>query len=454
MNPFYFEQLPRSGKIFVSNLLGEWSLVEGKGDLVDAIDDRQIIFTSASLSPENFQRAAVAKLTKKYLTAFEKPGLVMVVPTLRCDHSCSYCQVSRAPLNSFSHDLQLSPVEVVDWFLSISNSLTKLEFQGGEPLLRQDYLRSIVEVLDDKTHHRHEVVIATALGPDLSEEFLDWCNARGVKFSVSFDGDPVEHARVRRSKIFDSFLRFQLQIERLRNAIDPSHISYVSTLTKGTVEKGARAYIDSCQDLGIDRIFSRPVMPYGFAIETSSALGVEDTVWWMFAEEYLDEVIKRHERGTTFIDDYYTMYLRKLMANDTCGYVDLMSPAGYALSCCILNYDGYVYGSDESRMLYEATKDQSLRISQAGSTTEADRLEDQVAILADSFIEVTPHCDLCAFQPFCGSDPIHHIYTQNDPIGFKLDSHVCKSSKNVFGMLAERIYDGRIPPELMKIWLS
>ena len=453
MNPFFFEQLQNS-QYLVSNVLGEWALIDEFDGLVELLDSRVSLFPSDALSSDNFVKAAVNRLSQKYSAALGRPELVMVVPTLRCDHSCQYCQVSRAPLRSECHDLDVDPWEVSRWIDSVSAPAAKVEFQGGEPLLRQDFIREVVDSLDEMSELRRSIVITTALGPDISDEFLNWCSSRQVALSVSFDGSSELHTRYRRSVIFDSFTRLQDQVSAIRSHYPGVSISFVSTLTRDTLKLGPSAYIDNCLEFGIDRIFSRPVMPYGFAMQTRSKLGFTLEEQAIFFSEYLDEIIMRNRNGEYFCDDIFTLYLQKLISPDRSGYVDLSSPAGYALRACVLNYDGYIYGSDEARMLHEATKDPSLRVAHINDASKAIGLEPHSALLGDTFIEATAHCDICAFQQFCGADPMMHLYSQGDPQGYKPESNLCSMTKNICESLITRISVGQLTHREIMKWIS
>ncbi|MQT72463.1 4Fe-4S cluster-binding domain-containing protein, partial [Pseudomonas sp. FSL R10-0071] len=80
------------------------------------------------------QMAAQYRSRKDFL--FQGPALHLFVVTLRCNHTCQYCQVSRAPLGGSGHDLSEADARaaVERMFESNSRVLT-VEFQGGEPLL-------------------------------------------------------------------------------------------------------------------------------------------------------------------------------------------------------------------------------------------------------------------------------------------------------------------------------
>lgn len=78
------------------------------------------------------------------------PSLHIFVVTLRCHHTCPYCQVSRQTTDMLSFDMSRGTIDaaVERIFESPSNDL-KIEFQGGEPLLAfesaQSWSRSKLE---------------------------------------------------------------------------------------------------------------------------------------------------------------------------------------------------------------------------------------------------------------------------------------------------------------------
>ncbi|HTM77706.1 MAG TPA: radical SAM protein, partial [Devosia sp.] len=71
-------------------------------------------------------------------------GYVILVPTLRCNLSCGYCQVSRAAENARGYDWNEETLAHVLAFLDgLTTDSPKIEFQGGEPLLRIDLLERV-----------------------------------------------------------------------------------------------------------------------------------------------------------------------------------------------------------------------------------------------------------------------------------------------------------------------
>src|SRR5947207_1197658 len=81
---------------------------------------------------------------RSFLAGFTK--LHIFVVTLRCDHSCKYCQVSRVSVDRSKFDMAretaLLALDAV--FRSPSRTL-KIEFQGGEPLLNFELIQFVIE---------------------------------------------------------------------------------------------------------------------------------------------------------------------------------------------------------------------------------------------------------------------------------------------------------------------
>lgn len=94
------------------------------------------------------ERAANAT-RKSFL--LEGPSLHIFVVTLRCDHSCQYCQVSRVAVDAAGFDMsQADAVLAVNRVFESSSQDLTLEFQGGEPALLFDRVRQIVKLATER----------------------------------------------------------------------------------------------------------------------------------------------------------------------------------------------------------------------------------------------------------------------------------------------------------------
>src|SRR5581483_6464460 len=122
-------------------------------------------------------------------------ALHIFVVTLRCEHSCPYCQVSRRSVDRERFDMSEETAKrALKVALSAPAPTIKIEFQGGEPLLNFPLIKQIVrwarrDVLAGKTL---EFVIATNLAL-LDDEVLDFCRDHSVLLSTSLDGPADLH---------------------------------------------------------------------------------------------------------------------------------------------------------------------------------------------------------------------------------------------------------------------
>jgi uncharacterized protein len=131
------------------------------------------------------------------------------------------------------------------------------------------------------------------------------------------------------------------------------------------------------------------------------------------------------------------------------GYVDLISPAGIGTGALLYNYDGSIFASDESRMLAEMG-DTSFRLGSVADSYEtlisSDALLDP---LEASFAGSAPMCSTCAYEPYCGSDPVYHHVTQGDAVGRKPLSGFCNRNMAIFKGLITRMESN---PETRRIF--
>jgi len=120
--------------------------------------------------------------------------------------------------------------------------------------------------------------------------------------------------------------------------------------------------------------------------------------------------------------------------------VDLQSPSGAGISGAVYDYNGDVYPADEARMLAKmgnkkflmgnVVNDSYLDIF-AGKTLQE--------IINKACVETLPGCAWCAFQPYCGADPIRNYSEQGDMIGHRPTNDFCKKHKMIFNFLFELI---------------
>jgi len=380
-------------------------------------------------------------------------GLHIFVVSLRCEHSCPYCQVSRQSDDKLAFDMSAETAEkaLVLVFRSPSPAI-KIEFQGGEPLLNFGLIRHVVEraeAINLTQARRLQFVIATNLAL-IDDAILEFCAAHDILISTSLDGPADLHNANRPRPGNDSYERAIDGISRVRAALGRDRVSALMTTTKRSLGR-TRDIIDEYVAQGFGGIFLRPMSPYGFAVKTKwfKAYGADD--WLDFYFKGLDYILALNRAGYAFAELYAAAILAKMRTPFEPGFVDLRSPAGIGIAAIVYNYDGDVYASDESRMLAEMG-DKTFRLGNVHRDNYEDIILSDALLtpIEESFAASVPMCADCAFEPFCGADPVFHHATQGDFVGRKPLSSFCERNMAIFRRLISLM---RTDEEVRRIFL-
>jgi hypothetical protein len=153
----------------------------------------------------------------------------------------------------------------------------------------------------------------------------------------------------------------------------------------------------------------------------------------------LDHILALNRQGTPIVETYTAIIAAKMFTNDDPGYVDLTSPAGLGLRALVYNYDGGIYASDEGRMLAESG-DMTFRLGHLETHSYADVMLSQALLepVDASFTLSAPMCSTCAYERYCGADPVFHHATQGDFVGNKPSSDFCRRNIGVFQAMLQR----------------
>jgi uncharacterized protein len=436
--PFRFERLENE-TIVMTNYVGEFVFLktEELNDLVSKrlkpTDEIYSMLRSSHILKENGDAASIELLGLKTRTKFSNlpnfTNLHIFVVSLRCDHSCPYCQVSRQSENKAAFDMTF---ETADKALAIvfksPNPAIKIEFQGGEPLLNFELIRYIVtkaKALNETARRELQFVIATTLSL-ITDEALDFCKENKVLLSCSLDGPEDLHNRNRPRPNKDSHERFVDGLKRARDKLGFDSVSALMTTSPGSLSR-VKDIIDEYLRLDFDGIFLRHLSPYGFALKTKSYGAYNVEHWLDFYREGLDYILELNKQGIHFTEYFASLLLTKMLTSNDPGFVDLMNPAGLGIAAVVFNYDGDVYASDESRMLREMG-DTTFKLGNLHSDSYEDIFTSELLLnaLDDSFTASAPMCCDCAFEPWCGADPVFHHAIFGDVLGRKPESEFCK----------------------------
>lgn len=391
---------------------------------------KHFLFDSESTVP--FELLALKYRTKKaHLSGFTK--LHIFVVSLRCEHSCHYCQVSRVSTNRALYDMSSETASrALDLVFRSPAESIKIEFQGGEPLLNFDRIKQIVQEAEQRavaSGRRVEFVVTTNLAL-ITEEILDFLRDHAIVVSTSLDGPEVIHNANRPRPGNNSYQLTIDGLNRSRAVLGFDMVSAIMTATRLSLQH-PREIVDEYVKQGFESIFLRNLSPYGFAVKTQQRIGYSIDEFLEFYKLTLEYILELNRKGTNLVETYAQIILTRILTPFSTGYVDLQSPSGAGIGVAVYNYDGNVYASDESRMLAEMG-DKQFRLGNVHSNTYEQIFGGHSirAIVRSSCVESLPGCSDCAFQSFCGADPIFNYATQGDMIGHQPTSEFHK--KNFF----------------------
>lgn len=451
--PFRFHRLSAERELLV-NEAGEY-LIAPTGTAADLVHHRLVPRTvlyqdlkARHFLTDNDSSPLLSVLATKYRTKKHflqgGPKLHMLVVTLRCDHSCHYCQVSRQTTDRTTYDMTIETADAaLQVMLQSPSKYLTLEFQGGEPLLAFPMIRWIVARAKELAAIRGKVldfVICTTLAP-ATNDILHYCRQEGIKLSVSLDGPAFLHNANRPRPGNDSYERTIAGIAHARAVVGPENVAAIMTTTRRSLDYPVEI-VDEYVRQDFRSIFLRPLSPYGFAIKTARKTGYDMDRFLAFYKAGLAHIIALNRQGVDIQEVYAKIILAKILTPSATGYVDLQSPTGAGLGALVYNYNGKVYASDESRMLAEMN-DETFCLGTVTDTYQQLLTGTQMqAILAAGINESLPGCDTCALQSYCGADPILHHATQNDMVGHRPTSTFCHKNMSIISHLFSMLDEG------------
>jgi len=462
--PFRFISLDCASEILVSEA-GEYLIaptgtarsvvrrqLDTGSDLYRSLRARHFLFDGQSSALLDVL-ATKYRTKRSFLDGFTK--LHIFVTTLRCEHSCTYCQVSRQTPDRARFDMSQETADrALDlMFRSPAPHLT-LEFQGGEPLLNFDLIRYIVPQAKERaarTGKELDIVVATNLAL-VTDEILTYFRDEAVEVSTSLDGPAFIHNASRHRPGGNSYEITVQNIERARAILGRQHVAALMTTTQLSLDH-PREIIDEYVRLGFHSIFLRPMSPYGFAARAHAKTGYEGERFLDFYRTGLAYIIQLNRQGVALSEAYAKILLTKILTPFPTRFVDLQSPAGAGISVVVYNYDGDVYASDEARMLAEMG-DKRFRLGNIHTDDYQTIFGGPLMreLVESSVVESLPGCSDCALQMYCGADPVFHYATQGDLVGHRPTSLFCRRNmaiiRHLFSLLATE------DPELYRIFFA
>lgn len=452
LTPLRFREV--AGRTLVTGEAGDYGFFED-GVIRRFVDgsltaDERRRFRELSLIIDDGDEWRLASLMRRIRDAHAPPrkrlSYLIVVPTLRCDLSCNYCQVSRAGLDAPGFDWTERHLAQFEKFIgAIDADHLKLEFQGGEPTVRPDLLRRIIDVCV-RQFKSTEFVICTNL-TRITPESEALLARDDVSISTSIDG-PEETMTANRTGAAEISRAVFANFDYLSGKYGAHKISALPTITDQTIADPG-GLIDFYAALGFQSIFLRPVNYMGFARKKHGVLSRDFAKWDRFYRAAVEHIIDINTKG--YFEEYYlALIVRSIFGALPHGYVDLRSPARFGSDYCVIDFDGTLYPSDEARML-SRTRTIDLAIGSMASGFDEEKLA-QLNHLAMN--EIHPDCVHCAYLPYCGIDVIDDISRYGRIDIPKHETWFCRRQTSLFDLVFGKVatQDARYVSAFLK-WL-
>ena len=414
-------------------------------DLGDYLYLADTDFKTLAESPENLSPAILAKLEhnrflktdqniqelieglqKKYWFLENGPSLHLMVVSLRCDHACIYCQVSRVNLDApSSYDMDKTTAEkCIDFALQSTADDICIEFQGGEPLVNYEVIFHTIEYVKQLNIDKKITFGIVTNCTYLNDERLQYLLDNNVSICVSLDGNEWLHNTNRRSKnnSYQNTISWLQKIKDENNKRHSQNLTYNKVNAIATITKESlllwKEIIDTYLDLKISFIQLRPLQPYGFVKnkKTFSNYSIDDFL--IFYKQSLDYLVALNREGHTLYEKTAQIYLKKILLKVDPNYLDLRAPGGFGIGSLAYNYDGKIFTCDEGRMVYEMG-DNSFYLGNVYESSYHDVISSDIVktMAIASVLDGIPQCTDCAYNPYCSVSPLYNYIIQDNIFG-------------------------------------
>lgn len=430
---------PLLGGVLVSDCAGRFMLAETS--LADRLHrsafnpgDVELLQAQGLIPRDRLGRLALVYARERRRLISNKLDYLILVPTLRCNLACSYCQVSRAGLDTIGFDWSDETLKaVLARVAALDVKSVKIEFQGGEPTLRPDLIAAVIDAVPAGVEARF--VICTNLQA-VDDRLLSLFDRDDVSISTSLDGPLPIHARQRHGEMSmaKSFLD---NVRMLIARYGPDKISALPTIDP-LAPPDADTLIESYAELGFTSVFLRPVNYQGFARKRYPVSRNNSPDWLAYHRAFVDRLIERNweDRSQVFEESYFSLLLRRIFRPGEDRHVDLRNPNPVGHDYIVMDFDGRVYPTDEARMLTRSgIIDLAIGDVHSGWDTPARAALDSV-----STNDGDPACEACTYQPYCGRDIIDDIARYGRIDVPRLETDFCRRHLSLFDHAFELIH--------------
>jgi uncharacterized protein len=352
---------------------------------------------------------AVEKLKRRNMFIYQGPLLFIMVPTLRCNMKCVYCHAGARGPKEYDYDMSIETAKrAVDIMFEAPGININLEFQGGEPLLHWEAVKFAANYAIERNKMLKKNLVLTIVSnlSMLDDAKLEFLISRKIGVCTSLDGPAIVHNKNRGGGHGKLIKNVKKVTRRYKVEFDRYTPGALTTVTRHSLPYH-KEIVDSFVELGMQGIHLRHYNPIGSAQTAIADISYSPEEFLEFYEKALDYIIGLNKQGTLLIDRTAWLFLLKILGEYDPNFMDLRSPCGAGIGQIAFNYDGNVYTCDEGRML-AIQGDQSFRMGNVHEHSYDELIGSEIVkqTCLASILDGIPHCNNCAYKPYCGVCPL------------------------------------------------
>jgi His-Xaa-Ser system radical SAM maturase HxsB len=330
--------------------------LEENSKLMNILEEKGIVVTE-----KNTER--IAEMYKeRFHHLFNGISLHVIVPTLRCNHKCIYCQASSVPMASKGYDMDRDTAKaVVDFIFQTPSKFLTIEFQGGEPLANFSIIEFMVEYAKKKNGSNKSTkdgwfygkkslnfrIVSNLSLMDL--DILDFILKNNIMLNSSLDGPKELHNKNRAFSGAGSYEKVVYWIDTIKK--DQKYRLFTALLP--TITRYSFKYWKEIVDEYISHdfysLFMRPLNISGNTIKNFEKIGYTSEEFVAFWKEYMQYVFSLNKKGISFFDEASAQFLGRMTTLKPPLNACLNIPCGACLIQAAYNQWGDVYTCDEGR---------------------------------------------------------------------------------------------------------
>jgi len=357
---------------------------------------------------------------------------VILVPTLRCNLACAYCQVSRVNENTPGHDWGEDTLKaVIGWLDGLTTKSIKIEFQGGEPLLRLDLLSKVRDFARSRFDDA-SFVVCTNL-QEVSEDAWSFLAFADTHISTSLDPTLELHQRHRTGTTSETE-KFSRNLSRATTEL-PGKVSALPTFDVDALPDPILV-IETYAAFGLRSVYLRAVNHQGFARKRFRTRDA-GRIWGDYVDRFIRALIDYNWSASDPIEEYYFSHcLRRVIRGGHDGHVDLRNPNIVGRSYVVVDHDGAFYPTDEARMISRLGQI-DLRMGDVRKGMDRTTVD---AINAEATNTFDADCVHCPYQAFCGLDFIDDLSRYGRIDLARHETDFCQRHLAIFDLVFELLY--------------